>query len=688
MNTGKFLTISHEELERARRRIKEPAWCLATDRLRTEANLLLADAGPSGTYDCSWYDAKPDRDFSETYVLFHDYCDSLLKTGRDASTLLRAGALFGDDRYLERGRQWTLHAANHFKFHVQHHDAGYCYSSIGTYLAEAAKVLDAHFSNNERLQLHRQLTACGEAILHNTQHWLTNLAHMPYSNHYAIQRRGLLALGLVLDRPVWVDLAINGVRGFGDMLAGCTMDDGLCYESSTLYHFGTLNDLMTIAELVRHQPEIGRDLYRETFANGRSLKQMFDAPLGLLLPNGERPALGDCYANRDPLWIGLARYYEIAFAIYRDPHYAWLLQRGGARSVIEALLYGADRLEPAEAPQIRSRIWVEHGYALLSSHAGPNYFKFRTDDCSAPFVAVLNGDASGIHHHKDKLSLIVSATDLVWIEDIESAAIESHGFSASIQAHFNRTMLAHNLVVVDETDQKEIDHPLTLAEFRELPTNSTIMMTDLDAHLYPGVRMARTVTVTPDYCLDVFQADSARQHTYDWLVHPRADQPVNTTLTFTPATLPNRAPYSFLRKTASAPFVKTGITLEWSQTEKRFRADVAACGSSGEPLAGELIRAEWPVKSDWSTEGREMLMIRLRAPSATFVALYQTPSGSGLWRVLSSRRLFNGKYDEIRITIGNGREKRHHIIQGIAPGVCQEPVGVESPSCPSPLSSA
>jgi hypothetical protein len=662
---GEFLYLNREELDRARRRIEEPAWRRAAEQLRAEADKLLSGGGPSGTYDCSWYDAQPDRDFFETYTAFGNYVRPAMATANEGIALLRAGVLFGDDRYLERGRQLAMHVADHFKFHVQQHDAGLCYSYIASFLAEAANVLHERLSDDERSRLHRQMEACGEAILHNTRHWLTNLARMPYNNHLAAHRCGILALGLVLGRSDWVDQAIDGVRGFGDMVVGAVMDDGLCYESSTGYHYQTLHCLMTIAELVRHQPRLGRDLYRETFANGRSLKQMFDAPLGLLQPNGELPAIGDCYANREPLWATQARFYEIAFAVYGDPRYAWLLQRGGERICSEALFLGVDRLEPAEPPPSRSRIWVEHGYALLASRTGRDYWDIKSGGQGAGLVAVLVGHASGIHNHNDKLSLLVSGAGRIWIEDIESQDVEGHGVVAPIRNDFNRTMLAHNLVVVDETDQQKLSTPLRIAEFRELPSCSTVTMVDAEARLYPGVRMARTVVVTPDYCLDVFQAASDLPRTYDWLLHPRSERPVTAGLEFTPTTLPDRTPYSFLRNPAVATVGQAGVALEWSQAEDRFRADVTAWGTAGKALGGEVIRAEWPVKSDWSAGGREMFMFRVRGHQVTFVAIHRERVSERTCGVASVERRFNGQWSEIHVVTSDGLEKRRSVFQEI-----------------------
>jgi len=662
--TGEFLYISSDELERARQRVGQPQWRAAAERLREEAERLQGGDDPLPEFDSSWYDVDPDRSYGETYEAFHDYVRPAGRLMADALTLLRAGTVLGDERFLETARRWTLHVADRFRYHVTHYDSGMEFARMSDAMAEVYAGLGDRLEGGERDLLGRALAACGEAIRVSTGQWLSDslLARMPYNNHMIWHQRGLLGIALALGRQDWIAEALTGPRNFGEMLVGATRDDGLCYESSTLYHFATLDGLVRTAELVRHRSSLGRDLYRETFANGRSLKQMFDAPLGLLLPNGELPPLGDCYARRNPLWQTHQWFYEIGFAVYADPRYAWLLGRTGERTSFEALMFGADRLEPAEPPPGRTRLWVEHGYALLTSRTGAGYWESRSAGRGTGVVAVLTGDLSGIHHHADSLGLQVFAAGSLWTEDVESRAVEGHGFSAPIQKAFNRTVLAHNTVMVDRQDQREIDRPLVVTEFKELPSCRTVSMADRQGRIYDGVSMMRSVAVTPDYCLDLYQVRSDVERTFDWLVHPRSDGPVRCDLDFSEAALPSdegRLGWAILRNTTSAAVGADGATLSWAQDDVAFRLDVA-WGQEA-----ELLRAEWPVASDWSEGGREMFAYRVGGRKADFVALYQVTESQRLWQVSGCRRVNNGLAEEMQVTVTNGRETREHIFEGL-----------------------
>jgi len=643
-----FLYISDDELERARERVHKPSWRPAIDGLRASAERALERNPQMPAWDSAWYDAQPDRDYGETYVLFHDYIRPATRLLSGAHTLLIAGKVLQESRYLEAAKAWAQHVTEHGRFHVRHHDAGMAYSGMADGLGELYCVLGEQLGEGDRQGLRKALEACGEAVAVNSRHWAENLARMPYNNHLACHARGLLAAGLAAGRREWIDAALDGPKSFGRLLVGATYDDGLCYESSTGYHFATLHFLLQIAELARHSSHLSRDLYREPLANGRTLKDMFDAPLGMLLPNGELPALGDCYANRSPLWRRAAATYELGFAVYGDPRYAWLLGQAGERSSLNALLHGVDGLPPGEAVPCRSRLWLEHGYGLLAC-----------PEEAPEAAAVLTGDRSGVHNHRDSLSLQLFAGGYLWTEDVESRAVEAHSFSAPIQRAFNRTMLAHNLVVVDERDQQGLQAPLSVTRFSTLPSCHTMEMADGSGRLYPGVRMQRTVACTPDYVLDVLQVASGSEHTYDWLVHPRADGPVATGLDFTAALLPERAPYEVLRGAEVADAPKQGVVLTWAQEDARFRMDVLA-GQDG-----RLYRAKWPVSSDWSDGGRELLMYRVLAASVDFIAVGQVLEDDEPWRVASSERAYNGAHDEIRVSMVRGDEAREHVVEGI-----------------------
>jgi hypothetical protein len=653
MPTGPFLHVSEAELARARERLHQPAWQPAASTLRQSAEASMAHLPARPEFDSSWYDANPGRDYMETYNQFADYAYSATELAQTALKLLLTDALFHETRYTTTALELAHHVIRHFKFHVSHHDAGLNYAHVAVALANVFTHANHYLPHADVTIFRNQLRSCGEALRRSTDHWLKNLARMPYNNHFAHHRLGLLAVALVLENQQWIDEALTGPRNFAELLVGSTTDDGLCYESSTVYHFGTLSGLLQSATLVARQPQLKRDFFHETFANGRTLKDMFDAPLNLLLPTGELPAVGDCYAWRDPIWKMRADVFEQGYAAYKDPRYAWLLQKAGPRTSSAALLYGEDHLEPSQPPTPRTRVWLEHGYALLASHPGTDYW--------AGHAAFITGDYSGIHHHRDALSIQLALGGKLWLEDVESAAVALQRFAAPIQHNFNRTMLPHNLVIVDQQDQAAIARPLPIVEFKDHPTQPTIGMADPAGLLTPGVLRLRHVALTPDYCLDLYQVASDDSHTYDYVIHPRTDAPVKATApALMPISLPHHPPYATLRNCEAAPVPEAGVMLHWSQSGETVRCDLSTAGKS------ELIRAEWPTKSDHTGPWREMFMLRVQADSTHFLAIYQLSAGGAApWKITSAERYFNGHTHEFRISASNGAGTRNHVFSAL-----------------------
>ncbi len=697
------LCLSAEELDRARRRIEQGRWKQPAEALLASAQEAFEDQSAMPEMDVSWFDADPTRDFGETYIPFHRFLRPATEVLGRGRVLAWSGLIFNRPEYLQKARQLLMHFAAGIATHVRHHDSGMEYGRFAVQLTELYACLAHQLTEAERDIVLAKLDAAAEAIQAGTEHWLTALKRMPYSNHLAFQRHGLLAIGLLRGRDDWVSEAIDGTRGFGEMLNGATFDDGLCFESSTHYHYATFRALLGMAELVRHRPQTGRDLYRETFANGRCLKQMFDAPLGMLLPGGELPPVGDCYANRNPLWKTHAATYELGYAVYGDPRYAWLLQRSD-RQNLDALLFGAEHLAEACPPGGKTRLWVEHGYSLLTAAESPEDY---WQPSSAAPVAFLSTDRNGIHHHLDRMGLQIAAAGRLWLEDVESTAVasEGHGFVNPIQAGFNRTTLAHNLVVVDHHSQQASLQALQLVEFKDLPGCKTVTVADPDGILYDGVRQMRSIVVTGDYVLDVCQVDGGTtSHLADLVLHPRADgdasiymaQPAGTAeaaksacpacasgdKNLPPMTdgalLPDEPPYNWLREVKSADLaacaaaVAAGsdcpLTIGWQQGD-------GCCLASLSVLEGEvqsLSSARWPLQSNWQTGGRQMFFLRATGSKVTFLTLYQVVApaaqgaqAAGQWRISQASRYHNGLHDELRLTVGHGSEVRSHILQSL-----------------------
>jgi len=654
--SGDFITFTREEIARAKERVQSDKWKAQGELLLTQADKILAKWEVFPESDTSWYDENPDRPFSETYTLWHEYNNPVRDFVRDAATLLRPGILLDRDDLLKAAQIWALHVSENHKFYLDHYDSGMEYASLGGAFAELFCVLYDRLSDSEREQYSSQLTECGEAVMKCQKQWLTDprLSRMAYSNHLAIQNNGLLKLGIVLGRTDWVDNVLDGPKSFSEMLAGATLDNGLCYESSTHYHYATLSGLFGIADTARCCPGIDRDLFREKCAGGVTLKQMIDAPLSLLLPNGELPQIGDAYSERyPPLWDTHTRMYERALVEYGDSEYIWFLHQ--KENYQGSLFYGMDKFEEEGKPlPAHSRHRIEHGYVLLASQRDEEYWTGKG------FTAFITGDRSSIHNHRDALSVTVFGGGKLWVEDPICRPTIGHGFSAPVQGAFNRTMLTHNAVIIDEQDRTGLKKTLPVIRFTELPECSESTMTDDEGRIYEGVKMRRHVAVTDEYCLDVFEVESDTEHMCDWVMHPRKEGEADTGLTFESAVLPDREPYSYLKSIEKA---EAGDTVEmgWGQDNDRIKMNLSVNAE------GSLYKCAFPRVEDHSEGDREFFMFRTAGSSLVFIALYQLDTGNAEWKIASSEKVDKGEKLELRIALEKEGKQEKHIFRALRP---------------------
>ncbi|MCX6307516.1 MAG: hypothetical protein NTY32_01360, partial [Bacteroidia bacterium] len=91
---------------------------------------------------------------------------------------------------------------------------------------------------------------------------------------------------------------------------------------------------------------------------------------------------------------------------------------------------------------------------------------------------------------------------------------------------FSARILNHNTVVVDfkEPDQSvikfsQVKPELQGVEFSELTRSGEMQLVSAKGEIYKGVVQKRTLAVTKEYVIDVFEIVSASPHNYDYVIH-------------------------------------------------------------------------------------------------------------------------------------------------------------------------
>jgi hypothetical protein len=332
------------------------------------------------------------------------------------------------------------------------------------------------------------------------------------SNWQTAHSAGLLAAGLLLEDPDLVAFALDDPdHGLRRHMRVAFRTDGLHWEGSFGYHGGTLSSLLLAAEMARNA---GIDLYAE--GDGTPfIRRMLDVPIRMAFPDGALPVNND---SGGMTLAGMAAFYELGYARYRDPSYAWIVDRSD-RSSTHALLCGEEELRTAP-PDSRSLRLDQSGWAILKGIEGPGYWG------SDALVAVLDyGPHGDWHGHPDKLGIEVHAGGRCWIQNSGSPV----GYHGQEHWEYYRRTLAHNTVVVDGRDQRferaRDDAIRDLARTGRLlsfsPDGPEKKVSAVVDWAYEGVRCGRTLTLRGDALIDEFEVASDEPHTYDYVLHGR-----------------------------------------------------------------------------------------------------------------------------------------------------------------------
>jgi hypothetical protein len=326
----------------------------------------------------------------------------------------------------------------------------------------------------------------------NRQNWYNNVS---------------AAVGFLYGDKELIDFALDGKYGFKWQIGSALPESGFWPEWSG-YHFVALRGMIHLAEMARHN---GNDLYNMEIA-GRSMKKMFDSPFSLIKPNFEFPR---CKDSGGGSLLEYAPYYEVAYAVYRDPKYLTLLnithlQRGTQLVGEESTLGKAPepvtpfKLVPSLPPDTIDVL------PRQSVNLAGNGFAVLRNENPRTYLYLDYGILGGEHGHPDRLQMGYYADGRNWIVDPLNEVYSN----PNLQLWF-RHSIAHNTLVVDQTTQTWTNGYGNF--FGELP--SFQVASGGSTTEYAGVRLTRTVIQAGDYFIDLFDAAAPDAHIYDLPLH-------------------------------------------------------------------------------------------------------------------------------------------------------------------------
>jgi hypothetical protein len=644
------LFATTDEIARAKARLaSEPAAQVIRDQVVAECDTAIdAKLEP---IDESWWNAAKDKPWQQTYP------DVYLNTGilpgkyaHPAASLAFAWHLTGQERYAQRAIELVMQLAD-YSFAPEHYDVGMNYTGWGVSVLKAYDLLGNRFDAGQRAKLDAFMTRLGTAVARNDAFWIANDIGGGINNHLAWHKQMLGLLGLFYNRPDLVDHCMTGPRGMASLLGDGLVDDGLWCESSLTYQFTAVAPMLLIADV---QQRIGYHpgIHEITAANGRTLKQSFDAMFNVLAPDCLIPPVGDAYGARTKLWKVPS--YEYAWKLWREPRYAWLVRQNPSPSA--QLLLAEPLPANAAAPPIASTLFPEHGYAFMRSHRDGEYWNNPDARC-----AFLTYDRSNVHANADKLSIMLFGLGRMLVADVEGRNVTGpHAFSSRIQGELNRGGLSQNTVMIDGADQRCAGEMLDLMEYRDVPEDRRVTAADRRGILYPGVRQMRTLAMTPDYILDVFQVDCGNEpRQIDWIVHvldataaePSDGNPLVADAA--PFALPTTGAYAWLRAPRSTPLsAGRPISLDWQSGKDRLGLRILNSGFE------RVICCGYPATDTPDSGSIPMTIVRARTSRVVFAAVWLIGDRT---RDVKFEQLPDHEHKLVYSLTANNVTREHHI---------------------------
>lgn len=612
ISTHPCLLTNQAGVELAKRRIQEEDWAKSIrQNLEKQAQDLEKEKLP--VFEKDWWKESSKKHWSQTYpeINYHTnfaIVGPIIKA-LDTSVLY---ALTGDQKYAELVKKVLLHYTQ-YEFFAEHPDVGLNWSIVFLRAMFAYDFIYDTLSDSDHAKIDDLFKRAMEAVKKDDQWWIKNNPGGLFNNHFAWHKHFIGTYGLFYNKPELADYALNEDHGIRELIEHGTKDDGLWLEGSLNYHFTALIALAEHAIVCRNAGS-SMDLWTHRFANGRNLSDLFMGPIQTLFPDETLPTIGDTYGKR--MRLDSVNWYYPAYNAYPWPEMAWVL-RNRKDKPFEALFMEHQPLGSPPAPSMKTRIWPEHGYIALRSQEGMNYWR------GEGYSVFLSFDSNGIHSHNDKFDLMAYARGAHIAVDPEATASAQHAFSSQIQNELNHYTICHNTVMVDRQNQTFISKKLELVDFVNGNDVKLATIADTQGMVYPGVRMMRTVAVTSDYILDVFQVASDEEHTYDYLFHSYDDGGYFNPLPgdFQPAGLGSDVPWKWLKNVKEMAW---DHDFQVTARQGELTARLKVLGQVGTTM----ILCEFPKNDTFEKPSVPMLMVRRHAKSTVFVTLLQAERGN------------------------------------------------------------
>lgn len=404
-----------------------------------------------------------------------------------------AAALYrvtGEREYLDFTAKTLLWYANNldrFSPHGDHAGKGWVREQSLDEATQLVRLACAYWDVCKDLDAVQRETIATKFLIPDAEfiHKQTSTIHNIHSWHNAAS--GLV--GLAVGDEQLAREAIDGKFGLNAQIERGVNDDGFWFEGSIGYHFYTVSSMQELFAAARAQGYPLKDPAR--------FKSMYTAPIDFAFPNGQLPALNDCWYDQH--LDRHAAYYEFAASRFDGEKIARALAsmyKDQPRDSFEALLFGPETLPAPKPQQDDSVLFEASGVAILRDGGVNALLKY--------------GPYGGGHDHLDRLNMLFFAKNQLIMPDLGTS-----GYGISLNQWY-RSSAAHNMIVVDGQRQHPTGGNLISFEDGEIKANA--------GEVYPGVSLRRGLHVRDDGFDDVAAAESDDEHQYDLIYHVRGEQ--------------------------------------------------------------------------------------------------------------------------------------------------------------------
>ncbi|MEK6250026.1 MAG: heparinase II/III family protein [Planctomycetales bacterium] len=426
----------------------------------------------------------------------------------------------------------------------------------------------------------KQKQAIEQEVLKPSAEAMRNCNHHFRSTWRGRAIAGVGVIGFCINDRELIDEAINGYRdstgrlvrdGLVQHVAWSILADGVFYERSMHYHMYTADAYTLIAEAARHSGidlwnleisghplDAGADSQRDFGQTGtKTMKAIFDSPFYEAFSDHSLVRLGNSYTDR----LQRARCYERAWHAYRDPKYAWILNRpvdfyrpiaGGGYMTAKDIEHARRAARSRDKPGGRlpltplELIWLtpdlpEGSFTLaedavigvtgrhennctLLPNGGITVLR-QSADQDAVNVQMTYGDWGSCHTHPELLAISVCAGSKQILPEVRY-----HHYGHADFLSWDRQSIAHNTVTVDEVSQypQGASDDRWAVERGKQATGRPVFFhagNTLKAFrakcnaAYDGVELDRTIVLLDDVLVDFFRCRSDEEHQYDYALH-------------------------------------------------------------------------------------------------------------------------------------------------------------------------